>query len=61
MSICLHMSQQENCLHCLKAEVEQLRQESAALWTYVMRQPCACDPEQPGKACERCFALVGGH
>lgn len=60
MSICLHMSQQENCLHCLKAEVEQLRQESAQLWTYVMRQPCTCEAEGE-VTCERCQALgVGG-
>ena len=61
MSICLHMCPQEECLHCLKAEVEQLRQESAVMWTYILRQPCTCDPEQPDKASERCFALVGGH
>ena len=56
--ICLHMTQAEFCVHCLTAEVVQLRVESAQMWTYIARQPCTCGFDG-GATCERCQALRG--
>lgn len=56
--ICLHMTQAEFCIHCLTAEVVQLRADSARLWVFAMNQPCTCEAD--GEAtCERCQALRG--
>lgn len=59
MSICLHMTQREECLHCLRAELSSVREALELLTEWARNQPCTCEADGES-VCARCTVLGVG-
>lgn len=57
--ICVHMTQKDECLHCLRGELEAVREALDALRAWAERQPCLCEIDGES-TCSKCVVLAGG-